>query len=279
MTIRILSEATIDAFSEHLIMEEKSPVTVEKYIRDVRAFRTYIGEMSVTKEQVITYKKQLTERGYAVNSINSMLASLNNYLDFMGWQDCKVKSIKAQKQIYCSEEKELTKAEYLRLLDAAKERPQLRLILETICGTGIRVSELKYFTVEAIKKGTVYVNCKNKTRTILLPGKLRKLLLNYAKKKGLSSGVIFVTRNGKPLNRSNIWSQMKSLCKTANVRESKVFPHNLRKLFARTFYGIEKDIAKLADILGHSSIDTTRIYIIATGTEHRRQMERLGLVV
>lgn len=279
MTQRTISEATIRSFREHLIREEKSPATVEKYIRDIRTFWAYMGDAPVTKEQMMAYKKHLTERGYAVNSINSMLASLNSMLDFLGWQDCRVKNIKVQRQTYCPEEKELTKAEYLRLLDAAKNRPQLRLLLETICGTGIRVSELKFFTVEAVKKGTVLVNCKSKTRTILLPGKLRKLLLDYAKKNGLSSGAIFVTRNGKPLNRSNIWAQMKSLCEAAKVKASKVFPHNLRKLFARTFYGIEKDIAKLADILGHSSIDTTRIYIMTTGTEHRRKIERLGLVI
>lgn len=178
-----------------------------------------------------------------------------------------------------TEDKELTKSEYLRLLDAAKDRPQLHLILETICGTGIRVSELRFFTLEAVKCGEITVSCKSKTRTILLPSKLRKLLLDHAKNNGIHSGPIFITRNGKPLDRSNIWAQMKSLCEAAGVKASKVFPHNLHKLFARTFYGIEKDIAKLADILGHSSIDTTRIYIMTTGTEHRRKMGRLGLVV
>lgn len=228
---------------------------------------------------MMAYKNGLIEKGYAVRSINSMLASLNSLLFFLGWQDCKVKNLKAQRQTHCAEEKELTKAEYLRLLTAAEHRPQLRLILETICGTGIRVSELRFFTVEAVKRGEIAVRCKSKTRTILLPSKLRKLLLDYAKKSGIPSGAIFITRSGKPLNRSNIWAQMKSLCKAANVKASKVFPHNLRKLFARTFYGIEKDIAKLADILGHSSIDTTRIYIMTTGTEHRKKIERLGLVV
>ena len=252
---------------------------MEKYLRDARAFHVYAGQQKVTKELMMAYKNSLIEKGYAVRSINSMLASLNSLLDFLGWQDCKVKNLKTQRQTYCAEEKELTKAEYLRLLTAAEHRPQLRLILETICGTGIRVSELRFFTVEAVKCGEIAVRCKSKTRTILLPGKLRKLLLDYAKKSGIPSGVIFITRNGKPLNRSNIWAQMKSLCKAANVKASKVFPHNLRKLFARTFYSIEKDIAKLADILGHSSIDTTRIYIMTTGTEHRKKIERLGLVV
>ena len=219
------------------------------------------------------------EKGYAASSINSMLASLNSLLDFQGWSDCKVKNIKTQRQTYCAEEKELTKSEYLRLLEAAKDRPQLHLILETICGTGIRVSELRFFNAEAVKRGEITVSCKSKTRTILLPSKLKKMLLDHAKKNGIRSGAIFITRNGKSLDRSNIWAQMKSLCEAARVKASKVFSHNLRKLFARTFYGIEKDIAKLADILGHSSIDTTKIYIMTTGTEHRRKIERLGLVV
>lgn len=279
MAERILSEETVFDFHEYLVLEEKSTATVEKYLRDVRAFHLFLDGQPVTKEQMMAYKKSLLERGYAVNSINSMLASLNSLLAYLGWTDCKVKNVKTQHKTYCTEDKELTKSEYLRLLDAAKDRPQLHLILETICGTGIRVSELRFFTLEAVKCGEITVSCKSKTRTILLPSKLRKLLLDHAKNNGIHSGPIFITRNGKPLDRSNIWAQMKSLCEAAGVKASKVFPHNLRKLFARTFYGIEKDIAKLADILGHSSIDTTRIYIMTSGTEHRRKMGRLGLVV
>lgn len=279
MTEKFLNSALIDSYREQLVRDEKSTATIEKYLRDVRAFFAFIGKRALTKEEVITYKQFLIEKQYSVKSINSMLVSVNSLLAFLGWSDCRVKSIRQQRQIYCTEEKELTKSEYLRLLEAAKKKPQLRLVMETICGTGIRVSELRYFTVEAVRRGEIVVNCKAKTRTILLPGKLRKLLLDYAKKNQIVSGSIFVTRNGNPLNRSNIWSDMKKLCETANVKASKVFPHNLRKLFARTFYGIEKDIAKLADILGHSSIDTTRIYIISTGTEHRREIERLGLVI
>lgn len=275
----ILKTEDLQAFRKYLVLEEKSTATVEKYLRDARAFLVFAGQSNITKELVVAYKSMLIEQGYAVRSINSMLASLNSLLNFWGRPDCKVKSLKTQRQTYCTAEKELTKAEYLRLLDAAAERPQLRLIMETICGTGIRVSELRSFTVEAVKRGEITVRCKSKIRTILLPGKLRKRLLEYAKKSGISSSVIFITRNGKPLNRSNIWAQMKSLCQAAHVAPSKVFPHNLCKLFARTFYCIEKDIAKLADILGHSSIDTTRIYIMTTGREHRRKLERLGLVV
>lgn len=279
MKERILTQSDIDAFHTYLVKEEKSAVTVEKYLRDVRAFFVFAGHSEVTKELLMTYKKKLVEKGYAVRSVNSMLASLNSLLVFRGWSDCRVRNLKTQQPVYCTEDRELTKAEYLRLLEAAKKQPRLNLVMQSICSTGIRVSELRYFTVEAVRHGEITVNCKNKIRTILVPGQLKKRLLEYAKKNGIRSGAIFVTRSGRPLNRSNIWAQMKRLCKAAGVRKSKVFPHNLRKLFARTFYTIEKDIAKLADILGHSSIDTTRIYIMTTGTEHRRKIERMGLVV
>lgn len=279
MEERILSIQHLTAFREYLVREEKSEATIEKYLRDAKAFLSYSKESNITKEHTVAYKQSIQEQNYAIRSINSMLASINSLLDFLGWSDCKVKNLRCQKQTYCAAEKELTKAEYLRLLEASKKQEQLNLVIQTICGTGIRVSELKFFTVEAMQRGEVTVQCKNKTRTILVPGKLKKLLLSYAKKNGIKSGVIFVSRNGKPLDRSNIWSQMKRLCKAAGVNPSKVFPHNLRKLFARTFYGIEKDLAKLADILGHSSIETTRIYIMTTGQEHRKKIERLGLVV
>lgn len=279
MEERILTNHQIQNFSEYLIREEKSNATYEKYLRDVRCFFVFVGSSQVTKELVVAWKKMLMVKGYAVRSINSMLASVNSFLGFLGWHDCKVKNIRLQRQTYCAEEKELTKAEYLRLLQASKKNEQLNLVLQTICGTGIRVSELRYFTVEAVRYGEITVNCKSKTRTVLVPGKLRKLLLNFAKRRRITCGAIFVGKSGKPLDRSNIWRQMKRLCKAAGVKESKVFPHNLRKLFARTFYAIEKDIAKLADILGHSSINTTRIYIMTTGVEHRRKIERLGLVV
>lgn len=278
MKNRILTSEKIKGFKEYLIYEEKSKITVDKYIHDVSAFMEYTNGLEITKNIVLSYKKELVSK-YAVRSVNSKLASVNSFLSFLGWEDCKVKSLKIQREMYSSEEKELTKTEYIRLLNAANNNSRLRLIIETICGTGIRVSELQYFTLEAIKCGTVTVSCKNKTRSIIVPSKLRKLLLSYARKNGITGGIIFRTRSGKPMNRSNIWSEMKKLCVSANVNPSKVFPHNLRKLFARTFYTIEKDIAKLADILGHSSIDTTRIYIMTTGTEHRRKIERLGLVV
>jgi len=276
---RILSPQHLTAYREYLLREEKSAATVEKYLRDARAFAAFAGEQEITKELTIAFKKSLEEQKYAVRSINSILAGLNSLLDYMGWTDCRVKTLRCQRQTYCTEDKELTKTEYLRLLAASRKQEQLNLVMQTICGTGIRVSELKYFTVEAVRSGEVSVRCKSKTRTILVPGKLKKLLLHYAKRKGITEGPVFRSRNGTPLDRSNIWAQMKRLCALADVNPSKVFPHNLRKLFARTFYGIEKDIAKLADILGHGSIETTRIYIMTTVTEHRRKIERLGLIV
>ena len=275
----ILKNNDICEFGNYLRCEEKSTATQEKYLRDVHAFRVYADGNEISKELVVDWKKHLVEQGYAVRSINSMLASVNCLLDFLGLSNCKVKNIRMQRQTYCAEDKELTKAEYLRLLQVSKKNEQLNLVIQTICGTGIRVSELQYFTVEAVRYGEVTVDCKNKTRTILVPGKLKNLLLNYAKRHSITTGAIFITRSGKTLNRSNIWAAMKKLCEAAGVKATKVFPHNLRKLFARTFYGIEKDIAKLADILGHSSINTTRIYIMTTGFEHRRKIERLGLVV
>jgi site-specific recombinase XerD len=279
MAVKTLSPQHLNAFRENLIREEKSAATVEKYLRDAGAFLAYSVGRTITKECVITYKRTLQEQGYAIPSINSMLASINSLLDFLGWSDCRVKNLRCQRKTYCAEEKELTKAEYLRLLEASKHQEQLNLVIQTICGTGIRVSELKFFTVEAIRRGEVTVQCKSKTRTILVPGKLRKILLNYAKRCSIQRGTIFITRNGKPLDRSNIWAKMKRLCEAAGVKPSKVFPHNLRHLFARTFYGIEKDIAKLADILGHSNINTTRIYIITTGAEHQRRMENMRLII
>ena len=274
-----LSNKHLSTFREKLILEEKSPATVEKYLRDAENFAAFCAGKTVTKELTLSYKRFLQEQGYATASVNSMLTSVNCLLDHLGRAECKVKLLRCQRQIYCAPEKELTKEEYLRLLGASRHQEQLNLVIQTICGTGIRVSELKYFTLEEVRRGQVTVRCKNKTRTILVPGKLRKLLLNYAGKQGIRSGAIFITRHGNPLDRSNIWAQMKGLCRAAGVDPAKVFPHNLRKLFARTFYQLEKDIAKLADILGHSSINTTRIYIMTTGTEHRRKIERLGLIV
>lgn len=277
---RFITAKAIAEFKEHLILEERSEITIEKYIRDVKAFSAYTQNTSVTKETVIAYKKHLQEN-YAVRSVNSMLASINSLFMFLGWHDLRVKSLKLQQQVFCPEEKELTKAEYARLCRTAerKHNERLNLILQTICGTGIRVSELQYITVEAVKQGEAVVNCKAKTRSVFVVKELKQKLLRYAAEQGIKSGMIFVTRTGKPISRTNIWREMKALCEEANVNPQKVFPHNLRHLFARVFYGIEKDIAKLADILGHSSINTTRIYIISTGTEHQKQLENMRLII
>jgi site-specific recombinase XerD len=279
MDEKVITQGSLEDFSRYLIREEKSPATMEKYLRDTRAFLAFAQDRPVSKELVAEYKRTCIDRGYAVRSINSMLASINSLLEFMGWPECKVKNIRMQRQTYCPEDKEMTKSEYLRLLEASSGDERLNLVLQTICGTGIRVSELRHFTLEAVKAGQISVNCKGKIRTILIPKRLRSMLMNFAKSKKITSGPVFVTKSGKPLDRCNIWTQMKRLCDAAGVQPSKVFPHNLRKLFAKTYYAVERDIAKLADILGHSSINTTRIYIMTTGAEHRRQIERLGLVM
>ena len=278
---KFLTSNQIAAFAAYLKSEEKSENTIEKYIRDVRAFSAYVGNVEITKETVIAYKNKLLSEGYAVRSINSMVASINSLFTFLGWEDLKVKSFKLQQKIYCPEEKELTKAEYMRLVNTAKQKgnERLNLLIQTICGTGIRVSELQYITVEAVTCGEAVVSLKGKTRSVFIVRELQKKLLRYAAEQKIDSGAIFITRTGKPMSRTNIWREMKSLCEQAGVNPQKVFPHNLRHLFARTFYGIEKDIAKLADILGHSSINTTRIYIITTGNEHRHRMENMRLVI
>lgn len=278
---RVLTPEILVEFRSYLQKEEKSENTIEKYVRDARKFAKFIGNDEIIKEKVIAYKNELQLQNYAVRSINSMLASLNGLFLFLGWHELKVKALKLQKQIYCPEEKELTKAEYMRLVNAAgkKGKERLNLILQTICGTGIRVSELCFITVEAVRSGAATVSLKGKTRSVFIVRELQKRLLRYAAERKITSGVIFVTRTGRPVSRTGIWREMKSLCGQADVNPQKVFPHNLRHLFARTFYGIDQDIAELADILGHSSIDTTRIYIISTGSEHRRKMENMRLII
>ena len=270
----------IREFGSYLKDEERSAATVEKYMRDIKCFAHFVGEREITKQTVLDYKSMLCD-AYAISSANSMIAALNCFFRFCGLDELCVKRFKLQRAIYCSEEKLLTRAEYVRLLKAASTRrsERLNLLLQTICGTGIRVSELQYITVEALHKGEATVNCKGKNRRVFIVSELKKKLIRYAKERGIGSGAVFVTRGGKPLSRNSIWKEMKSLCKLANVPPEKVFPHNLRHLFARTFYQIEKDIVKLADILGHASVDTTRIYIIATGSEHRRRMEHMRLII
>ncbi len=277
---KIITNSIIEDFEIYLRSDEKSENTTQKYLRDVRAFTMFAGAREISKAVAKEFKASLIEK-YEITSANSMIAAVNAFLRFIGWRDCCIKQFRVQKKVFCSEEKELTKAEYIRLVNTAKQKgnERLNLILQTICGTGIRVSELQFITVETVCKGEAVVSCKNKTRTVFIVRELQKKLLNYIKSKGIASGCIFITKSGKPMSRCNIWREMKALCEQAGVSPDKVFPHNLRHLFARTFYGIEKDIAKLADILGHSSINTTRIYIITTGAEHKRKMENMRLII
>ena len=277
---RRLKEEQVRQFEAYLFSEERSAATVEKYLHDLRVFYAFTDGKKLDKTAVLEYKSNLLNK-YAVTSANSMLAAVNAFFRYLGWYELCVKQYKIQKSAFCPEEKELTKAEYVRLIEAAKKKgnERLNLIIQTICGSGIRVSELQYITVEAVKRGEAFVNCKGKNRRIFIVAELRKKLLSYIKTQNIKSGAVFVTKNGKPVSRHNIWRDMKALCKDADVSPSKVFPHNLRHLFARTFYRLEKDIAKLADILGHTSINTTRIYIVTTATEHKRKMENMRLII
>ena len=277
---RIINIQMIESFKNNLVEEEKSKCTVEKYVRDIRYFYRFAGGRVIDRAIVLEYKSEL-RKSYAVASANSMLAALNAFFHYVGYLDCCVKLFKIQRKVCSPEELELTRDEYLRLVKAAVDNgnERLSLILQTICSTGIRVSELKYITVESVTKGTVNVSCKGKNRMIFIVKQLKQLLLKYAKKRGIAEGEIFLTKNGNSISRSSIWREMKAICAKAKVSEKKVFPHNLRHLFARTFYKMEKDIAKLADILGHSNVNTTMIYIISTGAEHRRMMERMRMIV
>ena len=277
--MQTITQTQIELYKEYLISEEKSEVTVEKYTRDISAFSRWLDCGELNKIAVLNYKHQLMEN-YAPTTVNSVLASLNGFFEFNERYDLKVKNLKVQKQIFCQKDKELSKAEYERLLKAAqdKKNERLCLVMQTICSTGIRVSELKFITVDAVMSGRAQVRLKGKIRTILLTKELCNILKKYIREQKLASGSVFVTRKGKPLDRFSIWKAMKSLCESAGVEKEKVFPHNLRHLFARTYYSIQKDIVRLADILGHSSINTTRIYTIEDGDIHRRQMQRLGLV-
>ncbi len=270
----------IEKFRNFLKEEERSQATIDKYTHDIQCFMDFIKGAHIDKTITVKYKEALG-MAYAVSSANSMIAALNCFLRFMGWDECCVKQFKLQKNVFCTEEKELTKTEYIRLVKTAKStgKERLSLIIQTICGTGIRVSELEYITVEAVLRGQTLVSCKNKTRTVFIVRELQKRLINYIKKQGVKSGPVFVTKSGKPVSRCNIWREMKAICKKAGVLPEKVFPHNLRHLFARTFYGLEKDIVKLADILGHTSINTTRIYVVTTGEEHRKRMESMKLII
>lgn len=279
MSYRITSSLQI-SFATDLRLAEKSPATIEKYTRDVRTFSAYANGREVDKQVVLDYKKSLLER-YTVASANSMLAAINAFFRFCGWHDLTVKQFRVQREAFCSAQRELTRQEYVRLVSTAERQgnERLSLLLQTICGTGIRVSEVSYITVEAVRRGEAQVNCKGKTRRIFIVPELRKKLLAYIRKRDIKGGSVFTTRSGRPMERTCIWRAMKALCDAAKVASTKVFPHNLRHLFARTFYSMQKDIVTLADLLGHASINTTRIYTVTTGETHKRKMELMKLIL
>ncbi len=275
-----ISEEAIKNFEAYLRREERSDNTIEKYLHDVRLFSAWVGGQSVTKETVTAWKAQLCALGRAVVTVNGALAALHSFFAFQEWGECRVKYLKRQQRLFRDSSRELTRQEYEKLVQTAGNQGnhRLALVLETICATGIRVSELQYITLEAVQQGQAEISLKGKVRTILIPNRLVRKLQKYAKKQKILSGEIFRTKNSKSFSRHQIWSEMKNLCKAAGVDSSKVFPHNLRHLFARTFYRACRDIVRLADVLGHSSVETTRIYLITTGAEHARQLDRLGLV-
>ena len=279
MEERRLTPAILKSFQAELLEQERAPATIEKYMHDIRTFYFWLGNREVTPETVHEWKKSLTER-FSPGTVNGKLAALNALFTFTGWTDCRARSLKLQRRAFRDDARELTRDEFYRLVTTAERlgKDRLALLLEAIGSTGVRVSEVKYFTVEAACRGAAEIALKGKIRTILLPGKLCRKLLKYARKQKIASGEIFLTRSGKPINRKQIWAEMKALCKQAGVEPGKVFPHNLRHLFAQTFYHQTRDVVKLADVLGHSSLSTTRIYLISTGAEHRKELEKLQLV-
>ena len=275
-----LTPERIAAYGRHLKQEERAPATMEKYLRDVRAFVRWLDGEAVTKDAVTGWKEWLLAEHRAPSTVNTALSALNGLFRFLGWEGCRARFVKVQRRLFCDPARELTRPDYERLIATARElgKERLALVMETICATGVRVSEVRYLTVEAVQRGRAEISLKGKVRVILIPTKLARKLLKYAKKNKTASGEIFLTGNGKSLSRRQIWAEMKRLCVHAGVEPSRVFPHNLRHLFATAYYRAYKDIAKLADMLGHSSIETTRIYLLTSGAEHQRQLDRLGLV-
>ncbi len=277
---KTINNQTLFSFTHFLKENEKSARTVEKYIRDIRHFLKFLSDREPDRSLLLSYKSILKEE-YAVTSANSKIAAINSFFRFLKRDELILKQFKVQRKIFCSSERELTKAEYFRLVNAAKNtgNRRLNLLMQTVCSTGIRISELPFITVEAVENLEAQVSLKGKNRVIFISPALQKKLKQYIRDENIKSGPVFITKNGNPMNRSNIWREMKKLCALAGVSENKVFPHNLRHLFARIFYGIEKDIIKLADILGHSNINTTRIYIMSSGEEHRKRIETMKLVI
>ena len=279
MEPRKITEETLAAFARQLGEEERSPATLEKYLREVRQFAAFLGGREVTRELAAAWREELSAR-QSPATVNGKLTALDRLLAFLGWEDCRVKHLRVQRQLFRDSARELSREEYARLVETARRlgRGRLSLLMETICATGIRVSEVCYITAEAVREGRTEIALKGKIRTILLPGKLCRKLEKYARQKKITSGELFLTRSGRPMSRKQIWAEMKGVCRAAGVAPSKVFPHNLRHLFARCFYRVSRDVAKLADVLGHSSIETTRIYLISTGAEHARTLDQLRLI-
>ncbi|WP_215700894.1 tyrosine-type recombinase/integrase, partial [Clostridium sp. MCC353] len=267
-----LNVEMIFAFERYLYEQERSKATIEKYVRDLKKLFSYLAEdMELNKDKMIRFKQELTEQ-YKTTSVNSILAAVNQFLEFAGVGEYKVKQVRVQKNLFCQQERELSKEEYFRLIDAAKRKKNQRIsvLMQAICSTGIRVSEHRFISVEALKEGCVRIYNKGKSRIVFLPPELSATLKRYCREMGIISGPVFVTKSGRPLDRSNIWAMMKALGEDAGVDSKKIYPHNLRHLFAFTFYGVEKDLLRLADILGHTSVDTTRIYTVSSGWEHKR---------
>lgn len=270
-----LNAGNVELFVEHLQMEEKSQATVKKYKHDVNVFFRFLDGTDVDKDAVIRYKEYL-QGMYQVTSVNSMLAALNIFFKYLGWEECCVKSLRTQRAMFYASERYLSLDEYKRLIvTAERENARLARIMETICTTGIRISELDFITVETLRQGRVQITNKGKTRTVFLAQGLSAKLSEYCKYNGIHTGQVFITSGGKPLNRSNIWTAMKRLCGKADVDAGKVFPHNLRHLFACTYYNMEKDLVHLADLLGHSNIETTRIYTKVPAIVQSENMEKI----
>lgn len=281
MSKTILTKGQISEYERYLFHNERSAATVEKYMHEVKAFYDFIGQSDrLDKAAVLKYRDRLRERNKP-QTVNGKLCAIHGFLDFIGRGDCKCKLYKVQRKAFLDEERELSETEYKRLLSAAKSKGNERLyyLMLTLAGTGIRISELRFITVDAVRRGRAEITLKGKSRTVLIPQELRKKLMAYISKIKITSGYVFRTKSGRPLDRSNIWSDMKKLCQNADVDPSKVFPHSFRHLFARHFYAIEKDIARLADILGHSSIETTRIYIAVSTREYERVLNRMRLII
>lgn len=275
-----LTAERIAAYGRYLKQEERTSATLEKYLRDVRAFALWLDGRPVTKEAVTGWKERLLAERRAPSTVNAALSALNGLFRFLGWEGCRARFVKVQRRLFRDPARELSRPDYDRLIATARElgKERLALVMETICATGVRVSELRYLTVEAVQRGRAEISLKGKVRVILIPTKLARKLLKYAKQNKTASGEIFLTGSGKSLSRRQIWAEMKRLCVHAGVEPSRVFPHNLRHLFATAYYRAYRDIAKLADVLGHSSIETTRIYLLTSGAEHQKQLDRLGLV-